>query len=309
VLAAVRGTGLGFYLPAEAGLMPQTVAPDNRAQANAIDRVGRNGAQIAGSALGGLAVAALGPGWGLVLDAASFAIAALLRAGMRFTAMPAAESAGMVRELREGWREFSSRRWLWTIVVQFACVNAVMLAAIGVLGPIVAKAHYGGARNWGLVLAAHSVGSVIGGVAMIRLRPARILLAPTIAVPGAALLLFALVPPLTVPLVAVASLLAGACLQVFGVNWAVTMQQEIPASALSRVSAYDALGSIALAPVGTAVAGPLAGDFGASPVLASGGALITVLTAAVLLVPEVRHLRRQTAAGNPARKRSLDERP
>ncbi len=72
VLAAVRGTGSGFYYPAETGLLPQTAAPDDRAQANAIDRVGRNGAQIAGSALGGVAVAALGPGWGLVLDAASF---------------------------------------------------------------------------------------------------------------------------------------------------------------------------------------------------------------------------------------------
>jgi MFS family permease len=301
VLAAVRGTGFGFYYPASAGLLPQTVAPDDRAQANAINRVGSNGAQIAGSALGGLAVATLGPGWGLMLDAASFAIAALLRVGMRFTAMPPAESAGMMRELREGWREFSSRRWLWTIVVQFACVNAVVLAAIAVLGPTVAKAHYGGARNWGLVLAAYSVGSVIGAVAMIKLRPARILLAATIAVPGAALLLFALVPPLMVPLVAVAALLAGACLEVFGVNWIVTMQQEIPLSALSRVSAYDALGSLALAPVGAAVAGPLAGDFGTSPVLAAGGALIVVLTAAVLLVPEVRQLRRQTIADSPAR--------
>jgi predicted MFS family arabinose efflux permease len=294
VLAIVRGAGFGFYFPAEAGLLPLTVTSEDRTQANAIDRVGRNGAQIAGTALGGVSVAALGPGWGLALDAASFALAALLLAGMRFAVIPLSESAGMVRELREGWREFISRRWLWIIVVQFAFVNAIAVAAIDVIGPLVAKAHYGGARNWGLILAAYSAGSVIGGLAMIRLRPARMLLAATIAVPLAAPMLFALAPPLTVPLVAVAALLAGASLQVFGVNWATTMQQEIPLTALSRVSAYDALGSLALAPVGTAVAGPLAADFGTSPVLAVGGALVVILTAAVLIVPEVRKLRRQT---------------
>lgn len=295
VLAAIRGTGFGFYFPAEAGLLPQTVAPDDRAQANAIDRVGRNGVQIAGAALGGVAVATLGPGWGLALDAITFAVAALLRVGMRFSALPPAESSGVVRELREGWREFTSRRWLWTIVVQFACVNAVVLAAFNVLGPLVARAHYGGARSWGLVLAAYSAGSMLGGIAMIRLRPTRMLLVATIAVLGSPLVLFALVPPLMVPLVAAAALLTGACFQVFGVNWATTMQQEIPLTALSRVSAYDALGSFALAPVGTAVAGPLADNFGPSPVLAAGGALIVVLTVAVLTVPEVRSLRKSVA--------------
>jgi MFS family permease len=300
VLAAVRGTGFGFYLPAEAGLLPQTVARDDRPQANAIDRVGRNGAQIAGSALGGVAVAALGPGWGLALDAISFAGAALLRVGMRFGALPPAEPSGMMRELREGWQEFISRRWLWTIVLQFACVNAVVLAVIDVLGPLVAQAHWGGAKSWGLVLAAYSAGSVIGGISMIRLRPARMLLAATVAVLGTPLLLFALVPPLTVPLVAVAALLAGVCFQVFGVNWATTMQQEIPLTALSRVSAYDALGSIVLAPVGTAVAGPLADDFGTPPVLVVGGILVAVLTAAVLVVPEVRSLRREVTGDSAA---------
>ena len=46
-------------------------------------------------------------------------------------------------------------------------------------------------------------------------------------------------------------------------------------------------------PVGTAVAGPVAEAFGAPAVLAAGGILIVLLTAAVLLVPEVRHIQRQ----------------
>lgn len=300
VLAAARGTAFGFYLPAEAGLLPHTVPADHLGQANGIARVGRNSAQIAGSALGGITVGALGPGYGLAIDAASFALAAALRAGMRLPATPAAQSDSVLRQLRQGWHEFSSRRWLWVIVVQFAIVVAITTAASSVLGPLVAHARPGGAGSWGLTLAAYAAGSVLGGLIMIRLRPARILLAATLAVPGVSLLLFALAAPLPLAIVALAALIAGTCMQLFGVNWATAMQQQIPPSALSRVSAYDALGSFALAPIGAVLAGPLAARFGAPAILATGAATIIVISAAVLLIPEIRHLKRLPAEpGNP----------
>jgi MFS family permease len=300
ILGALRGTGLGFYFPAATGLLPQTVPAEHRAQANAVDTVGRNGAQIGGTALGGVLVGLAGPGWGLAADAASFAIAALLRIGMRFPARPPAEATSMLHELREGWHEFSSRRWLWAIVLQFAGLVAITSAALSVLGPIVADTRLGGARSWGAILASYAAGAVVGGMVMIRLRPARMLLIASLAVMVFSVLLFALAVPLTVPLVAVAALTAGICGEIFGVNWVTTMQQEIPPAALSRVSAYDAVGSFALAPVGTAVAGPLASAFGASGVLFVGGILIVIFTAAVLLVPEVRQLRRLPPAAAAA---------
>jgi MFS family permease len=296
VLAALRGTGLGFYFPASTGLLPQTVPAGDRAQAIAIDRVGRNSAYIAGTALGGILVGAAGPGWGLAADAASFALAALLRAGMRLPArLPPATDAGIFRELREGWREFASRRWLWSIVLQFAGFTAVASAIISVLGPVVADRSLGGARSWGFVLAAYAAGSVLGGLVMIRFRPSRMLLAATFGVLVFPLLAFVLAVPLAVPLIAAAAAIVGAAAQLFSVGWATTMQQEIPPAALSRVSAYDALGSFALAPVGTAAAGPLLTAFGPAAVLDVGGALILAVTLLVLAVPEVRQLRRAPA--------------
>jgi MFS family permease len=294
VCAALCGTGLGFYYPASTGLLPQTVPADQRAQAVAIDRVGRNSANIAGTAFGGIVVGLAGPGWGLAADAASFAVAAGLRAGMRLPGRsPASDSASVLLELREGWREFASRRWLWSIVLQFAGITAVVSAMVSVLGPVVADRSLGGARSWGFILAGYAVGSVIGGVAMIRFRPSRMLLAATIGVLVLPLLIFALAVPLAVPLIIATALIIGAGGELFSVSWVTTMQQEIPPAALSRVSSYDALGSFALAPVGTAVAGPLLTAFGPAAVLDAGGALIVVLTVIVLMVPEVRHLRRQ----------------
>ena len=134
VLAAVRGTGLGFYYPASQGLLPQTVPESDRAQANAIARTGRNAAGIGGASLGGILVGLAGPGWGLAVDAISFAIAAGLRAGMRFPAMPLAVKESTFHQLRVGWREFLARRWLWTIVAEFTLMTAVTSGTINVLG-------------------------------------------------------------------------------------------------------------------------------------------------------------------------------
>ena len=101
-------------------------------------------------------------------------------------------------------------------------------------------------------------------------------------------------------MIAATAFATGASLEVFSVNWATTMQQEIPPAMLSRLSSYDALGSFALAPVGTVVAGPLAGAFGTSAVLTAGAILVVLLTAAVLLVPEVRNMQRQAVSpGQP----------
>jgi MFS family permease len=147
-----------------------------------------------------------------------------------------------------------------------------------------------------MILAAEGIGAVLGGFVMIRFRPPRMLLAASLSVPADSVFLLALAVPLPVPVIAAAAFLAGGCAEVFSVNWATTMQQEIPPAMLSRLSSYDALGSFALAPVGTVVAGPLAGAFGTRAVLVAG-AIVVGLTIAVLCVPEVRHLERRKPAG------------
>jgi MFS family permease len=299
-LAAVGGAGFGFYYPAAQGLLPQTVPASELAPANALFRTGRNAASIGGAALGGTLTGLAGPGWALAADAATFAAAAALRAGMRFQRLPRAQSAGTLRDLRDGWREFTSRRWLWAVVAQFSVVTGIYAAVMQVLGPLTAHAHLGGARSWGFITAAYAVGAVGGGLAMTRYRPDRLLAAAMASVPAYSLLLFALAVPLSVPLDLGAALVAGGSLEVFTVCWASTLQQEIPSGKLSRIAAYDALGGIALTPVATAVAGPGAAALGTTAVLTVAGALVAVLPLLVLLTPEVRQIRRDGPPPGPA---------
>jgi predicted MFS family arabinose efflux permease len=300
VLAAAGGVGFGFFMPAATGLLPQTVPEAELSQANAMTRVGSSVARISGAAAGGLVVGLAGPGWGLAADAASFAVAAALRAGMRFPALPPAEPSHLLSELRTGWREFIARRWLWAIVLQFAFLCAVTFGALSVLGPLVADARLGGATGWGTVMSAFAAGSVAGGVLMIRLRFSRMLLAGNLSMPVFAIWLFALAAPVPLAVVAAAAFVAGVSSEVFAVNWITAMQQEIPPNLLSRLSAYDFLGSQALAPAGTVLAGPLAVVFGLTPVLAVGGAVVVFLAVPVMFIPEVRQLRRRPAEAAPA---------
>jgi hypothetical protein len=73
-----------------------------------------------------------------------------------------------------------------------------------------------------------------------------------------ALPLALLAPPAATGAVAAAAFVSGVGLEVFAVCWDTTMQQQISEHMLSRLYAYDALGSICLVPVGLALIGPVA---------------------------------------------------
>jgi hypothetical protein len=88
-------------------------------------------------------------------------------------------------------------------------------------------------------------------------------------------------------------LVTGVCQEVFGVSWMTALHQEVPEEKLSRISAYDWFGSVALVPVATALAGPSEAAFGRTASLWSCAVLVVVVTAAVLFVPQVRTLRRR----------------
>jgi MFS family permease len=305
-LTALRGIGQGLYLPASNGLIPQTVPAEDLASANAIRRVGMNAAQIGGSALGGVVVALAGPAWGLAADAASFAVAAALRAGMRITVPPRDRSSTMLAELQQGWRAFTSRRWLWVVVLQFTLLNAVFAGCFMVLGPVTAHRYLGGAGSWGAILAIESAGSVLGAALMIRYRPQRLLLAGSLAAGLLILPLVALATTRAVPLIAAAAFVSGLGSEIFQINWSLSLQEQIPLDMLSRVSAYDALGSFAFAPVGAMLTGPISQAVGLGATLTGGGILAAASSLAVVSVPEVRDLQRKE---KPARDADAEPSP
>ncbi|WP_187370146.1 MFS transporter [Streptomyces boluensis] len=294
LLTALGGTGQAFFSPAAEGMLLSSVTGEQASRAFAVFRMAMHGAAIGGAALGGALIAAIGPGWVLAVDAAAFAVAGALRAFLHVGEVrERAPGGGVLADLRDGWREVIGRPWLWTIVLQFSVVTAVVGAAEAVYGPLVARDELGGAAPWGLALGAFGAGTIAGAVLMMRWKPRRLLLAGSLCVFPLALPSAALAVPLQLPPLAAVMFVSGVAIEVFGVSWMTALHQEIPEDKFSRVSAYDWFGSISLVPLATALAGPAESAFGRQNALWGCAGLVVLVTAAVLCVPDVRTLRRR----------------
>ena len=290
---AVRGAASAFFFPASQGIVPETVSHDLLQQANVLLRLSRNATAILGAAAAGIVVAAVGPQWGLAVDAASYILAAVFLEGMRLPARPRREAPSFVRELVEGWDEFRSRTWLWVVVVAFGVLNAAQVGAFNVLGPPIAKERLGGATAWGFILAALSAGLILGGLLGLRLRPRKALLVGCLCVAFQVPPLVLLAIPAPTAAIAGAAFLEGIGIELFGIYWDTSLQQQVPGEALSRVSSYDALGSWVLLPLGFAIVGPIASLVGTRETLLGAAAVVAV---AVVAMAATRDIRRLTAA-------------
>jgi hypothetical protein len=72
--------------------------------------------------------------------------------------------------------------------------------------------------------------------------------------------------------------------------WESTLQRHIPAASLSRVSSYEWFGSLAFAPLGLAIWGPIAAAIGITTSLWVAFGLAALMTLCLIAVPDVRHL-------------------
>jgi Transmembrane secretion effector len=287
----VYGAGNGLVIPAEVGLVPQTVSDARLQQANALQGLSRNFVGVLGPALGGVFVVAGSPGIALAIDSMTFFVAAALFAAIRIPGRVQREGEGFLHELREGWQEFTRHTWLWSTVLLFGVANCVFVGCWTVLGPVVAKEELGGAGAWATVLFAWGIGAIVGGLAALRYRPKRPLLASVVVSWPILLQLLGLALYAPVWLLAVPSFLSGAGIAMHLALWFTVFQREVPAHAQSRVSSYDALGSLVLIPLGMAAAGPVAERIGVQPTLWGALAIAFVCLVATALVPSVRAIR------------------
>ncbi|MFE0516610.1 MFS transporter, partial [Streptomyces sp. NPDC058964] len=201
-------------------------------------------------------------------------------------------------DLVEGWREFRARTWLWGVIAVW-CVY--MIAVWGPTVPLVATevVHQHGPRAYGLVNSALGAGTVVGGLLALRLRPRRMLRAGAVALFAFVGFPAAVGAGLGVPAMAAGAAVAGAGMSFWGVMWATSVQTQVPPDVLNRIHAYDVAGSLAMMPVGQALAGPAAGVLGTDHVLLAAAVTSLAVAAALLAVPAVRNLVRADATAPP----------
>jgi hypothetical protein len=284
-LQAGYGAAQAFAGPAHSSLIADVVRPERLQAANSLRAFMESLTQIGGPALAGVLVVVVGPGWGLAVDAASFAASALLLASLAVVAPAPVAARRILDDLRHGWRAFRSIDWLWRGVLTMSLWNAAW-GAYMVLGPVVSEE----AAVWAAVSTAYGIGAVAGGLVLVRLRPTRPGLLFTLGLAVGSLPALALATGLSVGAAVAAAAVAGAGAVGFNATWQSVVQREVPRESLSRVTAYDLFGSFALGPVGFALGGFLAEPLGPTTALLGAGLALAALSGLLWSFASVRAL-------------------
>ncbi|WP_069173006.1 MFS transporter [Streptomyces griseus] len=265
--------------------------------ASLFDAVSR-GARMVGAALAGVLIAAVGAETVLLLDAATFAVSALLvAAGVRGvhaaepdrTAAPV--SPGVYgSELREGYAYLLRHRLLLHVVLMVMFMNGTDQGWNAVLLPVHTEGELGGATDLGLLTAVFGAGGLTGALlygAVGHRFPRRTVFTVCVVLCGAPRFLVAAVTGTTLPL-AVTMALSGVAVGMLNPILTTVTYERVPEELRSRVSGALTAGCELAMPVGGLAAGLLVEAVGVRGALAVMGGVYLLATLSPLVFPAWR---------------------
>ncbi len=286
-LAALLGAINAFDIPARQSFVVELVGPELLPNAIALNATGFNVARVAGPAMGGLLVAALGEGICFLLNAISY-LAVLwglwvIRLGA--TASSQRRDADRAGALQAGVRYVLERRELARILLLVGVVGAIAASYRAFL-PAMARTVLGvGAWRYGLLMAAAGVGAGVGGFLLAgqRLRPDtyRRLLPISLLGFSLALSAFALSRNYAASLLLLAAVGGGGILYFNASNTLV--QLSVEDAFRGRVMSLYTLMQQGTATFGSLVLGVVAERYGTPLALVSGAALCLTAVAVFVL--------------------------
>ncbi|MFI9626400.1 MFS transporter [Streptomyces sp. NPDC052042] len=289
-LLALGGTATAAFQPGYVSVIPRTARDIQKA--NAAIRVTESLMTVLGPALAGVLIAVSSVSLVLVLDATTFAVSCVCLLAMRLRISRPGRRSSVRSDLVQGWREFSSRSWLWGVIVIFMLFQATVNGPFLALGQSLVTLEHG-EGTLGFVMAMFGAGSALGGLVAARLRPAHPLRAGALALTGTVFCLLTVALQLSVPVIAASYVVWGAGAAFWLVMFHTAVQTKIPPDVLARVHAYDVAGSVIMRPAGQMAAGPAAIWLGVAPVLFFSSSMVLVTVGLLLAVPAIRNLRRE----------------
>jgi predicted MFS family arabinose efflux permease len=281
----------GIFWPAMSGVLPALVPDEHLQKTNSVNNLFSNGAIILGAAVGGIIVAGWGSTWALAIDALTFVIGGLVLFSFRHVSARGEKTENsMFDDLIHGWKIFISFRWIVIGVFGFSFIILAWAAGENVLGPLIALEEFNGAKSWSLVLTFEGIGLIIGSIIGVKIKlkyPLRFLLIISFSI---SLYMWSMARPQSIWFIAFCALLWGLTLDLWITIWSTAMAREVPREALSRVSAFDAMGTMLLRPVGLAIAGPLSLAFGLSNTLYALSIFSAICIFGMLATPAMRNM-------------------
>jgi len=281
----------GIFWPAFSGLMPAVLPEAGLQKGNALNAFMHNAGIILGAAAAGLLIDVFGVAFTLAIDAASFFISGLMIFTFRHLTPRAQHTENtMLDDLLHGWRVFLSFRWIVIIVGAFSFIVMCWAAAENILGPLIALEHFNGPKSWSFVITAESAGLIVGSIIAIKVKPKyplRFLMLSSFTI---TFYIWSLAKPQSLLMIAFGAFLFGITLDLWGTLWSTALQRKVPRDSLSRVSSFDAMGSMMFRPIGLAIAAPLSTLLGIENFLQILAAITVVAIIVPLLDPQVRNM-------------------
>lgn len=294
VLVAIYGMMDGLFQPAYAAVRASVFTPDIRNTANALTQISNQAVRLIGPSLGGLLVTFLSAGWGIGLDAltyaASFGCLIFLRRLIPVHKKEIKQNSNIKADFAEGINVLKSNPWLWVTILAFSFINICYGGLVIVLIPWLFKVHLALTPYvYGIAVTCSGAGAILAGLLFgtrSQWRRRGLLAYGGAFMSGLALFLMAF----TSSAIGLCALFAmeGFGIMMFGLIWETSLQELVPEEAFGRVASLDMLGSFALLPVGYIAIGWLADHIGGTETIAlfSGMGILTVLI--VLLLPSIR---------------------
>ncbi len=288
----------GIFWPAFSGLMPAVLPEAGLQKGNALNAFMTNAGVILGAAAG-LLIDVFGVAFTLAIDAASFFISGLMIFTFRHLTPRAKHTENtMLDDLLHGWKVFLSFRWIVIIVGAFSFIVMCWAAAENVLGPLIALEHFNGPKSWSFVITAESAGLIVGSIIAIKVKPKyplRFLMLSSFTI---TFYIWSLAKPQSLLMIAFGAFLFGITLDLWGTLWNTALQRKVPRDSLSRVSSFDAMGSMMFRPIGLAIAAPLSTLLGIENFLQILAAITVVAIIVPLLDPQVRNMSNENLPRN-----------
>jgi MFS family permease len=263
-------------------------------KANAAIHVIRSGSLLIGPVMAGLLVSTLGASNVLWIDAASFALSALIFA-VFVPSLPAKErNEGSFRdEVLEGLRFLRRDQMLWAIVVLAAILNFVGAPLFAVVLPVYVKETYDSPSALGLMIAGLGAGAVIGalGYGSIGHRYSRWRsMVALLFLASTSFVAMVLLPPLAVAVGVL--VVVGVANGVINPIIATVLQERTPAELRGRVFGTVSATAMVATPAGMLIAGVALEAAGVRTVLAVIATAFVLVTVAFTIQPSVRDMDR-----------------
>ncbi|WP_331377450.1 MFS transporter [Sphingomonas sp. 37zxx] len=292
------GTGMALFSPSWQAAVAEQVPSEDLPSAVALNSISFNVARSIGPAIGGLIVAAAGTSLAFAVNTLCYVPLFIAMILWRRTPLPTRLPPERIdRAVSSGVRYAIHSPAIRAVILRTAAIG-IPGSAISSLLPLVTRDLIAGqAQTYGILLGAFGIGSVLGAIALPRIRNAlsgeaalslsSLLLALCIAAIGLSHILVATI---------LALLIAGACWMTALTSLNVTVQMSVPRWVAGRaLAAYQTAiaGGVA---VGSWIWGSIAEHLGTSSALLTSAALLaaTLLLRQVWRVPDVTAANRDT---------------